>query len=106
MDYAVVHHCCSALQLQSSVHTFDSTRLHMEAKPNNPGCKGLPSASWSVVLIFNSAEQCAAARQYLDKARVDLLANRAKLVATILSDGGGSGVAEVSEAPPVEGGGD
>jgi outer membrane biosynthesis protein TonB len=85
MDYAVVHHCCSTLQLQSAAHNFDSQRLHMEAKPNNPGCKGLPSASWSVVLIFNTPEQCVAARQYLEKARLELLDKRAKLVSQILA---------------------
>ena len=89
MDYAVVHHACSTLQVQSAEHNYDSQRLHIEAKANNPGCKGLPSASWAVVLIFNSAEQCLVARQYLEKARLDLLDKRAKLVAQVVNEEGG-----------------
>ena len=102
MDYAVVHHACSTLQVQSAEHNFDSQRLHIEAKANNPGCKGLPSASWSVVLIFNSAEQCLAARQYLEQARLDLLDKRAKLVAFVLGEEGGPDAEEDSKGEEVQ----
>jgi hypothetical protein len=56
----------------------------MEARPNNPGCKGLPAASWSVVLIFKSAEECAAAREELEKMRLALLKARIDLVNQLL----------------------
>jgi hypothetical protein len=102
MDYAVVHHACSTLQVQSAEHNFDSQRLHIEAKPNNPGCKGLPSASWSVVLIFNSAEQCLAARKYLEKARLELLDKRAKLVAQVVVEEGGPDAEEESKGEEEE----
>lgn len=98
MDYAVVHRACSTLQVQSAEHNYDSQRLHIEAKPNNPGCKGLPSASWSVVLIFNSAEQCLATRKYLEKARLELLDKRAKLVVEVIDGQGGPGAEEKSES--------
>ena len=95
-----------------------SAVLRKEAKPNNPGCKGLPAASWSVVLIFNTAEQCLAARQYLEKARLELLDKRGKLVTQILAEEGGERggeealkveevqpepvVAPETDAPPIE----
>ena len=57
MDYAVVHYAASVLQIKSAVHNFDSCRLHMEARPQNPGCKGLPAASWNVVLVFKTPDE-------------------------------------------------
>ena len=72
----------------------------MEAKPNNPGCKGLPSASWSVVLIFNTPEQCVRARQEVDKARRELLDKRSELVRSIVQEQASGQPPRVASASP------
>eukprot|EP01043_Picozoa_sp_COSAG02_P038968 COSAG02_NODE_3043_length_7483_cov_14.489166_4_plen_351_part_00 len=101
MSYAVVHHACSTLQIQSAKHNFDSQRLFVGAKQNNPGCKGLPPASWGVVLIFNSAEQCLAAQKHLEKARLELLDKRAKLVVQVIDEEGGLTAEKKPDVPSV-----
>eukprot|EP01050_Picozoa_sp_SAG11_P004781 SAG11_NODE_315_length_10858_cov_14.578977_4_plen_808_part_00 len=99
MDYAVVHHAASVLQIKSAVHNFDNCRLHMEARPNNPGCKGLPAASWNVVLIFKSTEECAAAREELEAKRLGLLKERIDLVKVLVGFGVGVSVVASPAAP-------
>lgn len=84
MDYAIVHHSASVLQIKSAVHNFDSCRLHIEAKPDMSACAGLPKACWSTVLIFNTQDQCMAALQALSSARIDLLQARVDAVSNLL----------------------
>jgi hypothetical protein len=88
MDHATVQHSASTLQLRAAVHNFDSSRLHIECKPDGAGCAGLPSAGaqWSVVLIFNTMEQCVGARQKLEQARLELLQRRREGVGQALGE--------------------
>ena len=66
------------------MHNFDACRLHIEVRPDAPGCAGLPKQAWQVVLIFNTMEQCVAARQELERARVDLLERRASRIREVV----------------------
>ena len=50
-----------------------------------------------MVLIFNNAEQCLVARQYLEKARLELLEKRVKLVAQVIATETGAGTEEGSK---------